>query len=66
VLFDLYAVLVHSDNGDHFTFICIGGQFYHFNDSIVSFATGDQAIGQNFGGNLATAAYMLFYVGQAF
>jgi hypothetical protein len=66
-LYQLFSVLVHTGNaisGHHFAFIKVppGEQWYHFNDSIVSLATREQAVSQNFGGNMATAAYMLFYI----
>jgi ubiquitin C-terminal hydrolase len=66
-IYQLFSVLVHTGNaisGHHFAFIKTspGDQWYHFNDSIVSPATREQAVNQNFGGNMTTAAYMLIYV----
>jgi hypothetical protein len=65
-LYELFAVFVHTGNsisGHHFAFIKInpGDQWYHFNDSVVSIASREQAVSQNFGGNTTTAAYMLVY-----
>jgi ubiquitin carboxyl-terminal hydrolase 7 len=68
VTYELFAVLVHTGNaisGHHFAFVRIDGQWYHFNDSVVSFATREQAVSQNYGGNIPTAAYMLMYVRTA-
>jgi ubiquitin C-terminal hydrolase len=68
--YDLFSVLVHTGNtisGHHFAFIKAGpgDQWYHFNDSVVSLASREQAVTQNFGGNMATAAYMLVYTRKA-
>jgi hypothetical protein len=63
--YELFGVLVHSGNAatsHHFAFLRLQGQWYHFNDSVVSVATHDQATSQNFGGSSSTAAYMLLYV----
>jgi hypothetical protein len=61
-IYDLFAVLVQSGQGHHFAFLRIADQWYHFNDSIVSIASRDQATTQNFGGSSTAAAYMLMYV----
>jgi ubiquitin C-terminal hydrolase len=63
-VYDLFAVLVHSGHGSaghHFAFLKIAEQWYHFNDSVVSIASREQATVQNFGGSSNTAAYMLIY-----
>jgi ubiquitin carboxyl-terminal hydrolase 7 len=67
-LYDIFAVLVYtgfSNGGRHFAYIKSRDQWYHFNDSVVSFASREQAVGQSFGGGSSTTAHMLIYVSRA-
>jgi hypothetical protein len=69
-VFDIFAVLVYTgyaNSGHHFAYIKTAPdwQWYHFNDSVVSIATREQAIAQSFGGGSSTTAHMLIYVNRA-
>jgi hypothetical protein len=67
-LYDIFAVFVYtgfSNGGHHFAYIKTGDQWYHFNDSVVSFASREQAVTQSFGGGSSTTAHMLMYVSRA-
>lgn len=73
-VFDLYGVLVHSggvSGGHYFAFLRTSTKhdWYKFNDSLVTKVTKEQAIDDNFGGNMPNSnspksysAYMLIYI----
>jgi ubiquitin carboxyl-terminal hydrolase 7 len=67
-VFELYGVLVHSGGargGHYYAFLrpSTAEEWFEFNDTRVSRATGARAVEQNYGGGTASG-YMLVYVRQ--